>query len=41
MMPTFASNLDALGQWRVATDAKLADLARFAREQDFFEFLHL
>ncbi len=34
MMPTFASNLDALGQWRVATDAKLADLARFAREQD-------
>ncbi|WP_374317716.1 dynamin family protein [Aquabacterium sp.] len=34
MMPTFASNLDALGQWRVATDAKLANLARFAREQD-------
>jgi hypothetical protein len=34
MMPTFASNLDALGQWRVATDARLADLARFAREQD-------
>ncbi|MDE2400384.1 MAG: dynamin family protein [Burkholderiales bacterium] len=34
MMPNFASNLDALGQWRVATDAKLANLARFAREQD-------
>jgi len=34
MMPTFACNLDALGQWRVATDAKLANLARFAREQD-------
>jgi Dynamin family len=32
MMPTFASHLDALGQWRVDTDASLAHLARFVRE---------
>lgn len=37
MKPTFASNLDALGQWRVATDAKLASLARFAREHDLLD----
>ncbi|HET8868981.1 MAG TPA: dynamin family protein [Aquabacterium sp.] len=37
MKPTFASNLDALGQWRVATDAKLAALARFAREHDLLD----
>ncbi len=37
MMPTFASHLDALGQWRVATDAKLAALARFAREHDLLD----
>jgi Dynamin family len=32
MMPTFASHLDALGQWRLDTDAQLAQLARFVRE---------
>lgn len=37
MMPTFASHMDALGQWRVATDAKLAALARFAREHDLLD----
>ena len=37
MMPTFASHLDALGQWRLATDAKLASLARFAREHDLLD----
>ena len=37
MMPTFASHLDALGQWRVATDSKLAALARFAREHDLLD----
>ncbi|MBP7485485.1 MAG: hypothetical protein RLZZ369_127 [Pseudomonadota bacterium] len=37
MMPTFASHLDALGQWRAATDAKLAALARFAREHDLLD----
>jgi hypothetical protein len=37
MMPTFASHLDALGQWRVQTDAKLAALARFAREHDLLD----
>ena len=34
MMPTFASHLDALGQWRADTDARLAALARFARGHD-------
>ncbi|MGQ0599940.1 dynamin family protein [Aquabacterium sp.] len=37
MMPTFASHLDALGQWRADTDAKLATLARFAREHDLLD----
>lgn len=37
MMPTFASHLDALGQWRVNTDARLAALARFAREHDLLD----
>ncbi|HEX5356568.1 MAG TPA: dynamin family protein [Aquabacterium sp.] len=37
MMPTFASHLDALGQWRADTDAKLAALARFAREHDLLD----
>lgn len=37
MMPTFASHLDALGQWRVATDARLAALARFVREHDLLD----
>ena len=37
MMPTFASHLDALGQWRTDTDAKLAALARFAREHDLLD----
>lgn len=37
MMPTFASHLDALGQWRAATDTKLAALARFAREHDLLD----
>jgi hypothetical protein len=37
MMPTFASHLDALGQWRVDTDARLAALARFAREHDLLD----
>ena len=37
MMPTFASHLDALGQWRADTDAKLASLARFAREHDLLD----
>lgn len=32
MMPTFASHLDALGQWRLDTDASLAQLARFVRD---------
>jgi len=37
MLPTFASHLDALGQWRADTDAKLASLARFAREHDLLD----
>lgn len=37
MMPTFASHLDALGQWRADTDARLAALARFAREHDLLD----
>ncbi len=37
MMPTFASHLDALGQWRAQADAKLANLARFAREHDLLD----
>ncbi len=37
MMPTFASHLDALGQWRSATDARLAALARFVREHDLLD----
>jgi hypothetical protein len=37
MMPTFASHLDALGQWRADTDARLASLARFAREHDLLD----
>jgi len=37
MKPTFATHLDALGQWRLATDAKLAALARFVREHDLLD----
>ena len=37
MKPTFASHLDAFGRWRVETDAKLAALARFAREHDLLD----
>jgi predicted nuclease with TOPRIM domain len=37
MMPTFVSQLDALGQWRAETDARLAALARFAREHDLLD----
>jgi hypothetical protein len=37
MMPTFASHLDALWQWRADTDARLAALARFAREHDLLD----
>ncbi|MFT3856459.1 MAG: dynamin family protein [Aquabacterium sp.] len=37
MMPTFASHLDALGQWRAETDTRLAALARFAREHDLLD----
>lgn len=37
MMPTFASHLDAFGQWRADTDARLAALARFAREHDLLD----
>lgn len=37
MMPTFVSQLDALGQWRADTDARLAALARFAREHDLLD----
>lgn len=37
MMPTFASHLDALGQWRVDTDACLNKLVRFAREHDLLD----
>ncbi len=37
MMPTFASHLDALGQWRAHADAKLASLARFAREHELLD----
>ena len=36
-MPTFASHLDALGQWRADTDARLAALVRFAREHDLLD----
>lgn len=37
MKPTFASHLDAFGQWRLETDARLAALARFARESDLLD----
>ena len=37
MSPTFASHLDAFGQWRAGTDAKLAALARFAREHELLD----
>ncbi|WP_286742544.1 dynamin family protein [Aquabacterium sp. UBA2148] len=37
MKPTFASHLDAFGQWRLETDARLAALARFAREHDLLD----
>jgi len=37
MMPSFVSQLDALGQWRAETDARLAALARFAREHDLLD----
>ena len=37
MQPTFATQLDAFGQWRVGTDAKLAALARFAREHELLD----
>ncbi|MEY4429098.1 MAG: hypothetical protein RLZZ182_1787 [Pseudomonadota bacterium] len=37
MKPTFATHLDALGQWRQATDARLAELARFVREHDLLD----
>ncbi|NBD20927.1 dynamin family protein [Aquabacterium fontiphilum] len=37
MMPSFVSQLDALGQWRAETDARLASLARFAREHDLLD----
>lgn len=37
MMPTFASHLDALGQWRARADAQLAALARFAREHELLD----
>ncbi|RZL11450.1 MAG: dynamin family protein [Rubrivivax sp.] len=37
MMPTFASHLDALGQWRVATDSRLAALAKFVRQHDLLD----
>lgn len=37
MNPTFASDLDAFGQWRVDTDASLAALARFAQAHDLLD----
>jgi len=37
MSPTFASHLDAFGHWRAGTDAKLAALARFAREHELLD----
>ncbi|MFZ5528435.1 MAG: dynamin family protein [Pseudomonadota bacterium] len=37
MKPTFASHLDALGHWRVATDTRLASLAKFVREHDLLD----
>jgi uncharacterized protein (DUF1810 family) len=37
MKPTFASHLDVFGQWRLETDARLAALARFAREHDLLD----
>src|SRR6218665_3792491 len=37
MKPTFASHLDALGHWRVATDARLGNLAKFVREHDLLD----
>nr|WP_315195891.1 dynamin family protein [uncultured Aquabacterium sp.] len=37
MKPTFASHLDAFGQWRADTEARLAALARFAREHDLLD----
>jgi hypothetical protein len=37
MMPTFVSHLDEFGQWRAETDARLAALAAFARENDLLD----
>jgi hypothetical protein len=37
MMPTFVSHLDGFGQWRAETDARLAVLAAFARDNDLLD----
>ena len=37
MSSTFVSHLDAFGQWRAGTDARLAALARFAREHELLD----
>jgi len=37
MTPTFVSHLDDFGQWRSETDARLAALAAFARENDLLD----
>ncbi|MEY4763769.1 MAG: hypothetical protein RI907_442 [Pseudomonadota bacterium] len=36
-MPTFVSHLDEFGQWRADTDASLAELAAFARDNDLLD----
>ncbi len=36
-MPTFVSHLDEFGQWRAETDARLAALAAFARDNDLLD----
>mgnify|MGYP003704022357 CR=1 FL=1 len=37
MMPTFVSHLDDFGTWRTETDARLATLAAFARDNDLLD----
>jgi hypothetical protein len=37
MMPTFVSHLDDFGQWRAETDARLAEMAAFARDNDLLD----
>jgi hypothetical protein len=37
MTPTFVSHLDDFGQWRAETDARLAEMAAFARDNDLLD----